>query len=107
MIEVILNFLTVFGIGLIASAPLTVFFVSLILLLGQIVGRREGWTRFDALYWSLVTALTIGYGDIVPTQKATRIFAIIVGLCGILLTGLFVAIALNAATVAYSDYTTK
>lgn len=106
MFEITITFLHVFALGLFFSAPLTLFFITAILILGQIVGRREGWTRFDALYWSLVTALTIGYGDIVPRRRTCRILAIVVGLCGILLTGIFVAIALNAASIAYSGFAT-
>lgn len=50
----------------------------------------------DALYFTLVTGLTIGYGDIVPVTLAGRVVAIMTGLVGILITGLIVAVAVYA-----------
>jgi voltage-gated potassium channel len=50
----------------------------------------------DALYFTLVTGLTIGYGDIVPMTTGGRVIAILTGLLGILITGLIVAIAVYA-----------
>ena len=47
----------------------------------------------DALYFTLITGLTIGYGDIAPLTLAGRMVAILTGLLGILITGLIVAIA--------------
>jgi len=50
----------------------------------------------DALYFTLVTGLTIGYGDIAPVTLAGRVVAILTGLLGILITGLIVAVAVYA-----------
>ena len=50
----------------------------------------------DALYFSFVTGLTIGYGDIAPVTLAGRVVAILTGLLGILITGLIVAVAVYA-----------
>jgi voltage-gated potassium channel len=50
----------------------------------------------DALYFTFVTGLTIGYGDISPETFAGRIVAIMTGVLGILITGLVVAIAVYA-----------
>ena len=50
----------------------------------------------DALYFTFVTGLTIGYGDIAPVTLAGRVVAILTGLIGILITGLIVAVAVYA-----------
>ena len=40
--------------------------------LGLLVGFMEGWSVGDAVYFTFVTGLTIGYGDIIPRQAVTR-----------------------------------
>ena len=50
----------------------------------------------DALYFSFVTGLTIGYGDIAPVTRAGQVVAILTGFLGILTTGLIVAVAVYA-----------
>jgi voltage-gated potassium channel len=42
----------------------------------------------ETLYFCAITALTIGYGDIVPTTTLGRIIAVLLGLLGVLMTGL-------------------
>jgi len=73
--------------------------------LGFIVGRLEGWGWGDAFYFTFVTGLTIGYGDFVPRTVAGRFLSILIGIGGILLTGLVVAIGVKALnTVAETDW---
>ena len=50
----------------------------------------------DALYFTFVTGLTIGYGDIVPVTLMGRVLAILTGLVGVLIVGLITAIAVFA-----------
>jgi voltage-gated potassium channel len=50
----------------------------------------------DALYFTFVTGLTIGYGDIAPVTIIGRVVAILTGLQGILITGLVTAVAVFA-----------
>ena len=50
----------------------------------------------DALYFAFVTGLTIGYGDIVMHTPVGRMIALLIGLVGILFTGLIVAVAVHA-----------
>lgn len=69
-------------------------------LLGLAVAALEGWPAADGLYFSFVTGLTIGYGDLVPKLPFTRVLAVAIGLAGIVVTGLFVAVCVQALRVA-------
>ena len=50
----------------------------------------------DALYFAFVTALTIGYGDIVMHTPLGRLISLLIGLVGILFSGLIVAVLVHA-----------
>jgi voltage-gated potassium channel len=56
--------------------------------------RTEGWTIVEALYFSVVTLTTVGYGDLHPTTAGTQIFTIIYILTGL---GVFVALLASVA----------
>jgi hypothetical protein len=65
-------------------------------LLGVVIGWREGWSLGDAIYFAFVSGLTIGYGDLVPTEPLSRVLAVCIGFTGILLTGLVAAVGVRA-----------
>jgi voltage-gated potassium channel len=50
----------------------------------------------ETLYYCSVTALTIGYGDIVPTTAIGRFAAVVLGMLGVLVTGLTTSAAVFA-----------
>jgi len=85
------------------ASPLLLFMLLNIVLLGMISAKLESWQRFDALYWAFVTATTVGYGDIRPLRRGTRILSILIALVGIIFTGLLVALAINAASMALNQ----
>lgn len=98
-----ISFIEVFIIGLGMAAPLFFLFGGLISLLGFWVARREGWDRRDALYYAFVTATTVGYGDFTPVNRFSRVLAIIIAFMGLIFTGIFVSLAVNAASIAFKD----
>lgn len=81
--------------------PLLFFMSVLVLILGLIVARFEGWTRFTGFYWALITATTVGYGDLRPLRKRSRCVAVMIAFIGIVLSGIFVAIAVKSASAAF------
>ncbi len=72
-------------------------------VLGLLISFVEGWSVGDAVYFTFVTGLTIGYGDIVPRQALARILAIGIGISGLFLTGLIAGIAVYAMRTALTD----
>jgi hypothetical protein len=70
---------------------------------GLLIGRIEGWRIVDALYFTFVTGLTIGYGDLTPRHVVSRLLAVVIGLAGIVLTGLVAAVAVEALRATARD----
>ncbi len=95
-----ITFLKEFATGLWLTFPLLATLLAVIIVLGQIIGKREGWSRVDSLYWSFVTATTVGYGDFRPAKTASKITAILIACLGLLLSGIVIAIAVRSGTVA-------
>ncbi|HZZ11493.1 MAG TPA: potassium channel family protein [Paraburkholderia sp.] len=54
----------------------------------------------ETLYFCAITALTIGYGDVVPTSTFGRIDAVLLGLMGMVFTGLIIAAAVRGVQEA-------
>jgi Ion channel len=75
--------------------------------LGLLIGFFEGWSVGDAMYFTFITGLTIGYGDIVPRQALARALAIGIGVSGLFLTGVIAAIAVHAMRTALTDSDTS
>lgn len=96
------SFLTGLVTGLRVVWPILSTLLGLIVALGLAVGLLEGWSIADSVYFSFVTGLTIGYGDLAPKTLLTRTLAVLIGACGVLLTALVAAVAVKALTAAQS-----
>ncbi|RZU40741.1 ion channel [Edaphobacter modestus] len=95
-----IRFLKQLAIGLWFFSPLLLTLTLVIMLLGYLAGKQEGWSRFDSFYWAFVTATTVGYGDFRPTKRRSRIIAILTAVLGLLTMGIIVALGVYAATKA-------
>ena len=95
-----ITFLKEFGTGLWLTFPLLFSLTAVIVVLGQLIGKKEGWTHLDSFYWSFITATTVGYGDLRPTRTPSRLGAILIAFLGLLLSGIIIAIAVRSGTVA-------
>jgi len=51
---------------------------------------------FDSVYFVSITALTIGYGDIVPVTLTGKIVSILLGLIGHVIVGILVGASVRA-----------
>jgi voltage-gated potassium channel len=59
--------------------------IPMVLILAGMVSYHflEGWSLFDALYFTVVTLTTIGYGDITPRTEGGKAFTIVFALGGV------------------------
>jgi voltage-gated potassium channel len=85
------------------SAGLTTRLLVLLLVCAIVVAIAEKMPVRQAVYFMLVTALTIGYGDITPATPLGRAASITAGAIGVLNTGIIVAVATRALERAYRE----
>ncbi len=71
-----------------------------LLLLAVVIAHAEHQTLGHALYFTAITGLTVGYGDISPVTPLGRVASILVAFIGVILSGIYVAIATSALTRA-------
>src|SRR3954468_23491338 len=89
--------------GLRVVWPIVSVLLGAIVVLGAVVGFLEGWSLQESIYFAFVSGLTIGYGDLAPKMLLTRMLAVLIGVCGVLLTALVAAVAVKALTVIRED----
>ncbi len=97
-----LRFLKIFFRSMGALAPIWLFLITVIFILGATIAHLEKLPRGDGIYFAWVTAFTVGYGDIVPGGPLTRTLALAIALTGMIFTGLWVAVAVNSVKSALS-----
>ena len=69
-----------------------IYFVAIVILLGAIgISIVEEISFGNALWWSFVTATTVGYGDVIPKTLGGRIIAVFLMVIGIGFVGLLTA----------------
>jgi uncharacterized membrane protein len=76
---------------------------ALILGIAVVIRHLEKMPFGESLYFSFITGLTIGYGDIVVKTPFARLLAVLLGLIGIIFTGIMVAAALRAVERSLED----
>lgn len=64
--------------------------------LGAVIGLLEGWGIGTGIYFAFITGLTVGFGEFVPTTALTRTLTVLIGLSGIVLTGMIAALGVKA-----------
>lgn len=64
--------------------------------LGTVVYRSmEGWSWVDSFYFSTVAVTTVGFGDLVPSSDASKLFTVFYVLSGIGLITTYVNLQLR------------
>ena len=97
------RFFVALGHAIHVTWPVLSAILAIQLAMGLLTGFVEGWSLGDAVYFTFITGLTIGYGDLVPRQTLTRALAIGIGFFGLFVTGLIAAIAVYAMHSALTN----
>ena len=92
------RFFVALGHAIHVTWPVLSAILAVQLALGLLTGFVEG-----AVYFTFVTGLTIGYGDLVPKQTLARALAIGIGFFGLFITALIAAIAVYAMHSALTN----
>jgi hypothetical protein len=97
------RFFAAAGHALRLTWPVLSIILAIQVALGLVIGFLEEWPVGDAVYFTFITGLTIGYGDMVPRQGFARGLAIAIGVSGVFLTGVIAGIAVYAMRKALDD----
>lgn len=101
------TFLVFFGRILVMTTPIWGMTFLAVVGLSWIFAEAERIGFGDALYFACITALTIGYGDIVPVTAVGKTMSVLMGILGVITTGIIVAGALQAMRITYDDVIEK
>jgi len=77
--------------------------IALVVISAVVISQIENLPFGESLYFSFITGLTIGYGDIVVKTPFARLIAVLLGLTGIIFTGVMVAGAIRAVEKSLKD----
>ena len=72
-----------------------------------LISIAEGMNYWKALYLTLITGLTVGYGDVVPTTILGRIVTVLVALIGLVFFSIVIAAANRAVVKAVEEQRSK
>jgi len=84
--------------ALMTSGPLfIVLFAALHYVIGHVSpsSYTQPMTRLDALYFTVTTFATVGYGDLSPVSQTARLAALVQMLCGLFLVGVIAKLLLG------------
>jgi len=99
--KISLRFLSIFVHALGVLSPIWVSLCGVIFGLGALLAYLEGLPLRDGWYFAWVTALTVGYGDLVMERELSRLCALAIALAGIIFSGIWVAIAVQTVRVVF------
>jgi voltage-gated potassium channel len=98
--DVAIDFLRYFFYGLAYISPILLLLVLFILAGAWLFQRVEKRRLGESVYMAFITAITIGYGDMTPQRPVTRLVAVLLGIVGVIFTGIIVSVAVFATTNA-------
>ncbi|MCD4707258.1 MAG: potassium channel family protein [Candidatus Sabulitectum sp.] len=100
--EFTFKFLELFVTGLFMVSPVLIFLAGILFLIAKITCKIEKWQSYTkSLFFTFITALTVGYGKTVPSSGWGRFLSVLSGFIGVVLTGVIVSVALNAVMISW------
>jgi len=101
--EFLLDFIKIYAQGVYYLLPLFIALLGILIVLGLQVGHVEGWHPFDAVYYALVCATSLGAASLHPTRRRSKGLTVAISLIGVLFVGLVVSIGLEAVSHAFRE----
>jgi hypothetical protein len=74
--------------------------IGILVIFAFIIAELENIPLADAFYFTFITALTVGYGDIAPKTDFGRIISILIAVDGLIIFGMIVSVANRALQIA-------
>ena len=69
-------------------------------MLTVIFAWSEDQTLGNAIYFTLITGMTVGYGDITPVTPISKAASVAIAIVGVITSGIYVAIATRAVAIS-------
>ncbi|QQE09959.1 two pore domain potassium channel family protein [Planctomycetota bacterium] len=82
---------------------LILIFIFCIFIGGMLLAVFDQKSFWKSIYLAFITALTIGYGDVTPHTHRAKFVSVIIGLIGLVVTGVVVAAAIKAAEATIEE----
>jgi len=92
----LLEFFKVFFLLLASAIKVLVALLAAVVCLGILMSIVEKIDFWNAQYLSFITALTIGYGDLTPNTLFGKVISILLGVIGMVFTGIVIAAAIKS-----------
>ena len=92
----VLKFFKIYFSLLASAIDVLLSLFAAVVLLGAIMSIVEKIDFWTAQYFSFITALTIGYGDITPHTPLGKAVSILLGIIGMIFTGIMIAAAIKS-----------
>ena len=71
-------------------------FAGIVLVCGALIARFDRIPFEDALYLAVITAFTVGFGDLAPKSRLARLVTVVLAFAGLVLVGILVAVAVHS-----------
>lgn len=85
-------------------SPVLLFLSGIIFLIAKLIYKLEKWQSYSkSVYFTFITALTVGYGNTVPSSGKGKFLSIVSAFIGVILTGVIVSVALNAVMISWQE----